>query len=149
MSLFSKLAKRRADKVTALTLELRHESATVLVDSPEDGAEEVDDDVLRQVVGELGVSAEKIAAIQVQEGANTVLRSAAAELAKMQAAGPVERIECADCERMVVNRTGFCMYCGASVVEDTSAPAETQLVAWEQSPQRHLTDAYLQRLLRM
>ncbi len=125
MSFFNKLMNRRGAKLAPDTLESETKSTKVLVDGQEIDAADIDDDLLRQMVSELGVSPEKLAAIQVQEGANAVLRSAAAELAEAGASGPVERVECPECERTVVNRTGSCMYCGTPLGEDPAAAAET------------------------
>ena len=88
MSFFNKLMNRRGAKLAPDTLESETKSTKVLVDGQEIDAADIDDDLLRQMVSELGVSPEKLAAIQVQEGANAVLRSAAAELAEAGASGP-------------------------------------------------------------
>ena len=120
MSFFNKLTKLRGAKPAPDTPAADHEPTMVTIDGQEIAAEEIDDDLLRHVVSELGVSAADLAAIQVQEGASAVLRSAAAELAEVRAEGPVERVECPDCERTVVNRTGSCMYCGGSLGEKTA-----------------------------
>ena len=129
MSLFNKLAKLRGAKLAPDTLEKETKSTKVLVDGQEIDAEDIDDDLLRRMVSELGVSPENLAAIQVQEGANAVLRSAAAELAEARASGPVERVECPGCGRTVVNRTGSCMYCGTSLVESPAAAGKTHSAA--------------------
>ena len=126
MSFFNKLTKHRGAKLAPEALENETKSTKVLIDGQEIDVEDIDDDLLRDMVSELGVSPENLAAIQVQEGANAVLRSAAAELAEARASGLVERVECPDCERTVVNRTGSCMYCGASLVENPAAAGKTQ-----------------------
>jgi len=169
MSLFDKLSKL-AEKGGARTRTVHYErtSTKVWVDGKEIDASDgtVDDDLLRALKEELGISSGEMDEMLGHEGKSAMLRSAAAELAEVRAKGPIERVECPGCSRTVVNRTGSCMYCGAALISEASRQADTastgsqrntvdekflndEVESTRAEEEQAIKDAFLQRLRRM
>lgn len=89
-------------------------STKVWINGEELSAEELrEQGLLEEVARQLGTTPEKL----LQELRVTEMREISAEEAEaaLAAPGPAARVECPGCERTVVDRNGFCMYCGSSL----------------------------------
>lgn len=169
MSLFDKLSKLAEKGVSrSSTVYYKHTSTRVWVDGKEveAGNAAVDDELLRVLKQELGISSREMSEMLRHEGKSAMLRSAAQELAEVRARGPIEKVECPGCARTVVNRTGACMYCGTALVTEEAQVAETspttsqrnavdekflsdEVETTQAEEEQAIKNAFLQRLRRM
>lgn len=128
------------------------------------------DVMIRQLAEQMGVSETEVRRFlgsdQSAEGIAEALHRATTSARESVVTGPVVRVECPDCHRTVVNRKGYCMYCGAvlpevAVEEEKQHTHESRSTADEvdekylkteidtRSQDEDDTDSFMQRLRRM
>lgn len=136
---------------------------------------EIPDEMIRQMAQQMGVSESEVRRFLGSEQTGThhtesTHHTTSSAHERVEATGPVVRVECPDCHRTVVNRKGYCMYCGgileqeqeqeqATEVHRTETPTtaqdvdakylKTDVETTRTDDDEHEGDSFMERLTRM
>jgi len=165
-------SSHRRQRHTEAIFEYR--STKIWMNGHEVSTDAVDDNMLQQIASQSGMSMDQVREMILGRGnldSMTMPHSMshnANEVTAVESKGPIRLVECTACNRTVVDRKGFCMYCGhvfqaanadevketvtqQPVKQDVDAKFLKGEVEGTQSQQQEERgkQSFLQRLLRM
>lgn len=128
MSRLGKLAAwLQGSRGTSRTKVFEYRSTRIWIDGQETPVEGVDQELLEKIASQLGVSAdERVGELgdeSIQGTLAEALGSTVSTTREVRTHGPPRRVDCPRCQRTIVDRTGYCLYCGEVLA---SQPSQAQ-----------------------